>query len=291
MGDNLPAAALRSYFADDTKTGVIKHTPDLSTVLQEALDCLTTWSNAWGMLFNEKKCVVMHFGHSNERPDYFLNGKKLKVVEEHKDIGIYIDNKLKFGKQTQMASNRSRAVLQSIAKSFSTRNFKLIRQVYCQHVRPHNEFCTTAWAPYRQGDIDRIENVQKKAINLVSCLPNNLTYEEKLVKMCLHSTKDRRTIADAVQMFQLSKNAGGLGLADLFELVDFQDPHRRETRQQHSPLNVKIKRFRHDNRGGFFTIRAARIWNEIPHEIKTANTKNAFRRQYISWKFRSFPNV
>ena len=47
---------------------------------------------------NYKKTVVMHFGLNVERVSYFINNFKLIVVSSFKDLGIFIDEKLKFGK-------------------------------------------------------------------------------------------------------------------------------------------------------------------------------------------------
>ena len=47
------------------------------------------------MLFNVEKCKVMHMGHNNTCPEYFLNGTKLESVSEEKDLGVFISNDLK----------------------------------------------------------------------------------------------------------------------------------------------------------------------------------------------------
>ena len=59
---------------------------------------LLQWSREWHqMRFNVEKCKVclMHFGHSNLENCYKMNGTKLQVVKEEKDLGVMIADNLK----------------------------------------------------------------------------------------------------------------------------------------------------------------------------------------------------
>jgi len=52
------------------------------------------------MLFNIEKCKVMHFGLNNSLVDYCMNSMQLQNVKEEKDLGIIINDDLKWDKQT-----------------------------------------------------------------------------------------------------------------------------------------------------------------------------------------------
>jgi ribonuclease P/MRP protein subunit RPP40 len=49
---------------------------------------MTEWARVWGMSFNIKKCMVMHYGQRNQQNDYYMDGEKLKATREEKDIGV-----------------------------------------------------------------------------------------------------------------------------------------------------------------------------------------------------------
>jgi Reverse transcriptase (RNA-dependent DNA polymerase) len=87
-------------FADDTKvTRVIRSDTD-RRALQDTLDKLMGWaSDCWGMLFNVRKCKVMHFGRSNNRSDYTMGGSTLEKTKEEKDLGVTITDNLKAAAQ------------------------------------------------------------------------------------------------------------------------------------------------------------------------------------------------
>ena len=43
-------------------------------------------------------------------------------------------------------------------------------------------------------------------------------------------------------------------------------------------MRLEEKRFKLRQRGGFFTVRATRLWNSLPHEVVSAGSMVAFKR-------------
>ena len=89
-------------FADDAKLfrSVDLRDETSNLTLQEDLEILHHWSEKWQLPFNTGKCKVLHLGHNNPCYQYRMNGQKLQTVEEEKDLGVVIDNELKFHKHT-----------------------------------------------------------------------------------------------------------------------------------------------------------------------------------------------
>ena len=84
-----------SKFADNTKFyRDIKSASD-SSLLQSNLDKLVLWASEWQVTSNSKKCKVLHFGKTNEKRDYELNGTVLDGVSVQKDLGIDVSGDLK----------------------------------------------------------------------------------------------------------------------------------------------------------------------------------------------------
>jgi len=48
-------------------------------------------------------------------------------------------------------------------------------------VRPHVEYANSVWNPYKKGDVERIEKVQRRATKLIRRL-KKFSYEERLRK-------------------------------------------------------------------------------------------------------------
>ena len=67
-------------------------------MLQQDLNELEEWARKWKMSFNVNKCKIMHLGYGNEKQNYELNGTVLAETTEEKDLGVLIDNDLKFSR-------------------------------------------------------------------------------------------------------------------------------------------------------------------------------------------------
>jgi hypothetical protein len=268
-------ADLAVKFADDTK-GVKKIDSDNSRrELQQVFDNLFEWSQKWGMEFNIPKCKIMHVGRRNPEYSYSINGQELSVVEEEKDIGVIVQKNIKPGKQCERAANMAAAVLRQIERNFHYRDRNVFVKLYKQYVLPHLEFSTPAWSPWLRADIDKLENVQKKAVKMISGLRGR-EYEERCKEIGLKTLEERRSIQDMQLLQGIVHGRGGMSIEGLFERADVREGIR--TRQAAGTNNLKVQAARTDIRKNFFTIRAAKAWNELPDPLKNEPDKEKFKR-------------
>jgi len=56
--------------------------------------------------------------------------------------------------------------------------------LYKSLVRPHLEYANSVWSPYKKGNVEAIEKVQKRATKLVISL-KHLSYKDRLVQLGL----------------------------------------------------------------------------------------------------------
>ncbi|KAK2165457.1 hypothetical protein LSH36_50g07027 [Paralvinella palmiformis] len=78
-------------FADDTKLFRAIRIIEDHDVMQQDLDNIVEWSNKWQLGFNETKCKSLHLGLN-----YHMNSQILKDTRNERDLGVYIDEELKF---------------------------------------------------------------------------------------------------------------------------------------------------------------------------------------------------
>ena len=140
---------------------------------------------------------------------------------------------------------------------FLNHRFKFVN-LYKIYVRPHLEFCTSAWSPWTESDLNTLEQVQKRAIRMISGLHSE-SYEEKLKELDLLSLKERRERADMIQTFKILQ-----GFSDV-------NPSTWFSRIQISRTNV---------RSNFYSVRVPRKGNSIPSVIKESATVSIFKRRY-----------
>jgi len=51
------------------------------------------------MRFNTDKCTVLHCGFNNPHIDYSMDGVKLQLVKEEKDLGVTVSADMKWDRQ------------------------------------------------------------------------------------------------------------------------------------------------------------------------------------------------
>ena len=77
--------------------------------------------------------------------------------------------------------------------------------LYKSLVRPHLEYANCVWSPYKKGDVEAIEKVQKRATKLIISL-KKFSYTDRLVYLGLRTLKYRRLRGDMIEVFKIIKN-------------------------------------------------------------------------------------
>ncbi len=195
--DDIDSAAelisIINKFADDTKLGQAIHNEQDYDALQQCLNSICEWAKLWGMKFNTGKCRVVHTGRSNPRNVYYMDGTKLETSENERDLGIIISSTLKPTQQCAEAVQRANYVLGTITRAFHYRDRDVFINLYKQYVRPHIEYCAPAWSPWTAADINYIEQVQIRAVKMVSGLTGK-NYAEKLAELGLQTVQNNQWI-------------------------------------------------------------------------------------------------
>ena len=122
-------------FADDCKLYGNVDSTDRNKLQQDLID-LERWSELWQLPFNSSKCKVMHFGQQKPRYQYYLNDEMLDETDCEKDLGVIIDDKLKFHAHAAAAKERANQILGLIKKSYNTRDSQTITILHKTMVRP-----------------------------------------------------------------------------------------------------------------------------------------------------------
>jgi Reverse transcriptase (RNA-dependent DNA polymerase)/Endonuclease-reverse transcriptase len=267
-------------FADDTKVAKKISSEEDAEELQQVLDNMTDWARKWKMEFNTGKCKVMHFGSANRRSEYFMDGHRLEVTKEERDIGVLVSEDLKPAAQCAKAAKTATTVLGQITRSFRYRDKHIFKALYLRYVRPHLEFASPAWSPWLAKDIQVLENVQKRAVRMISGLKSD-SYEAKLKELGMQSLQARRVESDLVLMYKVIHGTCNVGSETWPKLLNERGrtiPHM--TRAANDALRLRQPMARNDRRKNFFSIRVCEEWNKIPQDIRRAKTVGQFKKLY-----------
>ena len=174
-------------FADDTKCShAIKALEDV-TQLQEDIDNLHCWSDQWTLLFNESKCVHMSFYSSTPsvHSNYSLYGKSIAQVNMHIDLGLILQENLKWDNHYNHISAKAYRQLGLIKRTFSSINSVFTKKrLYLSLVRSQLTYGSMLWRPLPIKDITSFEKIQRRATKFIlGHNSTNLSYKERLIRL------------------------------------------------------------------------------------------------------------
>ena len=264
-------------FADDAKVYANVKDQDGQQKLQDDLISHGAWSEKWLMPFNVSKCSTLHLGTANRRDQYLLLGTPLEQVQEEKDLGVFVDEHLKFRRQAASAVSKSNQIVGAIRRSFEHLDKQTLPLLYKTLVRPVLEYGNAVWGPYNVEDQKLVERVQRRATKLVGEI-RGLPYGERLKILKLPSLQYRRRRGDIILMHQLTH-----GRLDIQREQFFQNPATATTRG-HS-LKVGKPQAQSRVRRNHWCIRVVNDWNSLPESVVSAETTNMLKSRLDDhWK-------
>ena len=104
---------------------------------------------------------------------------------------IRIDGELNFEKHTGNIVNKANRVLGITSKIFDHMDQNIFCHIFNGFVRPQLEYAASIWSPQLVKKKETIENVQRRATKLLSCL-SELSYPERLKKIKLPTLAYKR---------------------------------------------------------------------------------------------------
>ena len=87
-----------------------------------------------------------------------MSGGTLGAVRE-RDLGVRITDDLKASAQCAYACSRANRVLGMIRRTIVYKSPEVLTRLYKSLVRPHLEYCVSAWSPHYVKDRERLERV------------------------------------------------------------------------------------------------------------------------------------
>ena len=119
----------------------------------------------------------------------------LARLDKVKDTGVYFDAKLYFKDHMHEKINKAYMMLGLINRNFKHMSIPTFVALYKSMVRSHfKDYFCPVWSPYRKGDIEALEKVQKRTTKLIPVL-KNLPYKNRL-KACNMSTLHYRQVEE-----------------------------------------------------------------------------------------------
>ena len=254
-------------FADDTKLfRVLNDLVKDCQVLQEDIVKLVEWSIKWLLKFHPDKCVKVGIGLNRNAGmfPYKMDGHILEESLCEKDIGVHIDNNLKFDIHINKAIQKANRVLAITRRTFDTIDATTFKYIFKGLVRPHLEYAAPIWSPHDDYLKEQIENVQRRATKLIPGL-SHLDYPDRLRALEMPTLAYRRTRGDMIQVYKLLNGKYDTSLPQFLTLS-----HNKEKGLDRHNLDLYLPSAKKDIKKYGFAFRVHRLWNSLPEEVVNA---------------------
>ena len=281
-----------ALFADDSKCfRPVSSTADCD-VLQNDLDNFYAWSQTWRMSFNSSKCEVMSFSRSRNPTlfNYQMNNVDLKRVNVFTDLGISIDFKLGYSNHVDRIASKASRVCGMVKRAVGFRApTKVKLTLFNSYARPILETSSQVWSPHYKRSILKIESVQRSMSKFIL---NDFisSYSVRCRELNILPLCYRREIADLIFAFKILYD---LMNVDFNNALHFQSAPNRNLRSFDSFL-IESNRTDTETFLASYFNRTPRLWNILPHNIRSTPSLHIFKEQiYLHYfdKFETHFNV
>ena len=267
-----------NYADDNTLSYTGSCINDIKAKLEE--DCLKSmeWFEDNNMRANADKFQLMFISRTNSYNDLYLQVKD-DLIHSTKSInilGLEIDYKLNFSTHIDTICTQAGKQTNALKriKCHLDKECKMI--IYNSYISSNFNYCPIVWMYTGKLNFDKLEKSNKRAIRFISndteSSYEQLCTEEKLLnihKRCIKSV--------AIQMFKIKNQTAPDYLAEMFNVRETHYDIRNNNQFTLPSFNT----ITYGKKS--FTYYGAKLWNNLPNEIKESSSLSILKKALTSW--------
>ena len=141
--------------------------------LQSDVNGAAVWSLSSDLLFNEGKFVHVRFwakpSFDLDTTTYTVNGKLIKQLSKHKDLGIVFSCNLNWTDHYMTITTKAYQIFALIRRTFRINCIEAKKYFYISLIRSQLiiMYCSQVWRPQPIRDITTLECVQRRATKYI----------------------------------------------------------------------------------------------------------------------------
>ena len=230
------------------------------------------------MKFNPSKCSVLRVKRPRAKEiasDYQLKGVTLEKVSSTPYLGVSISENLEWGDHISKIASKTNSTLGFLRRNLKGCALKWKEIAYFSMVRSLLEYSCPIWDPYRQGDVDKLNKIQRAAARFVT---NNYQRKSSVTALIQDlGWTDLQTRRKNFRLTSLYKILNGL-IAVGLPVSDLLAPADERTRSGHKK---SFKHIRANTTLGqnSFLYKTIPDWNHLPPAAIESRSIAAFKNQ------------
>ena len=261
-----------TMFADDTTLYTSSNSTDtIANTLQKSLDELSCWCLSNHMVLNPSKTKYMLVTTRQKhqlRPlslSLFLGSLPLQRVNNHKVLGVIIDDHLDWNSYTHKLCHKISSNLFLLSKLRHFVDIQTCKIFFNAHILSHINYASTLWDSCSDVNFKRVNSLYRRASKLI--IPNkHLTTDDKMILLNLAPLRKHLQLNKCVFMKKILEGHAPTYLSNLFK-------HSSIRGRKHFVLpQPRIDLFKSS-----LSYSGVVLWNILPEDIKQTKTLTTFK--------------
>ena len=198
---SLPNTVDFVLFADD-----IEIYSNIPCELQLAVNNIVDWSIAWSLPIAPHKTSLLRLGRNNVLSPYFVENVNIPSSVSIRDLGVIIDEKLKFESHINSKVALANVKASQILRAFRFTDAKRYISLFNVYVRPILEYCSEVFNPPPKSRLcSQLESPLRKFTKTVClrCKIPYVSYSDRLAKLDTQSSYCRIIGIDLLQAHKI----------------------------------------------------------------------------------------
>ena len=265
------------HFADDSTLHIsLEKNQNIAPQINAELDIVNTWLVSNKLYLNIGKTKYMIFNIMDNPPDLALaiGNSLIQRTNVKKFLGMYIDDKLRFGDHTHnicVKMRRSVGVMRRLS-IFVPRS--VLKQLYYSFIYSRFTYGIICYGSAYQNQIQRLKNVINRALKLVfnqTAITSDLLRRENMLDFDM-----AYRYFCTIKIYKVLRVNNHESLAA--KINSFQTYHTHETRAVVNQ-ELTLPYYNRTKCQNSFIYRGIKFWNNTPLELRNIpNDVNAFKR-------------
>lgn len=216
-------------YADDCKIFKQISSVNDSENLQTALSFVHDWCTTWRLQVNPHKSAFISFTLKKKpvSSSYSINSVNIQRVSTHKDLGVFLDEKLSFASHIEHVRKKSMSLLGLLFRFTDINDQRALRTFFTSLILPISDFCSPVWTMASPSTLNNLDRILSFFISIVRHrVPDfrALTRYEILNRLGLKSLRERRVQTDITFFHKILNN--NLRSTNLLSCLSFRVPSR-----------------------------------------------------------------
>ncbi len=209
-----------------------------------------------------------------------MTGARLERVDEMKYLGVFLDESLTFDSHIAKIHTKAVNKLGILRKSRQFLDQKTSLLLYQSLILPQITYCDVVYSKTTQANKCKLQLIQNSAMRVI------LRTDKRASIRNMHNTSkiltldQHRMLNTAMDCYTHVRNQNSS-----FSHMFVKPEAVRQTRRSNED-NVQVPDIRSDVGCRAYSYRGPVFWNGIDNDIKSIQTKNSFKTQYIKYLLR-----